>query len=86
VAWVFIFLATRGEAACLAKTQRARGSVRSVQIVLCDVKKSDTQSVTILGLGREIMVRRDFSGFLPFLREVPGYFSTRLGTECVLLL
>jgi hypothetical protein len=84
--WVFVFLATRGEAVNLGKMQRVRGSVRSAQIIPCDVKKCNAQSSIISDLTFETMKFGDFKGFLFSFRGIPENFGTRLGSECVLLL
>jgi ABC-type xylose transport system permease subunit len=84
--WVFVFLATRSEAVSLGKMQRVRGSVRSAQIVSCDVKKCDSLSAIISDLTFEAIKFGDFKGFLLSFRGIPENFGPRLGSECVLLL
>jgi hypothetical protein len=87
LAWVLIFLTTRGEASCLHKLERTRGSVRSVQIAPCEVKKCNAQNSPVFDLSREIVMLWHFSGFLPFPREAIGHpLGTNLSLEFVLLL
>jgi hypothetical protein len=85
VGWVLIFLATRGEAVSLLKMEKPRGSIRSTQIVHCDVKKLANPAAAVPRLDFEAAMFGDFSGFLLSPRLVPGNFGPRLGTECVLL-
>jgi hypothetical protein len=84
--WVFIFLATRGEAVNLSKMQRPRGSIRSAQIVLCDVKKLAAQDAVISWAGFKAAVLVDSPGFLLSFRAVPEDLGPKVGFEMVLLI
>jgi hypothetical protein len=86
LAMAFIYFTTRGEAICLAKMERQRGSVRSAQIITCDVKKCDTPDSPILSFSREVMVPWSLSGFLPSLRESFRHHDVSRSFEYVLLL